>query len=587
MPHKRNKSIEIYTLILFFILIFNLFNISIFNYLNYQKIASLSKELPPNLSIANSNLGRVAIFRNVYPWGNDSTETILLNHKIPFTVYSSANMGVVNLSPYQKVIIESDQNQAFYDTLGAHITWFENYSLNGGILEIHACDQGWAGGNWYGYFLMPGGINQKRVSINRISINLPSHPICNEPNKISDAELDEWLSSAHGYFVTYPSNAQKIFLDSNTSNPVCIEANFGRGVILASMQTLEYGYAKGKSHLLENIILYKPLRTVAILNATESPSYWTGGWHNNYTALYQGLLLAGINTIIVRNTDILKGSLNNVSLLILIDNVPNDDASLVVKNWVQLGGGILSFDSSICFLNWAGILPRESEGSNGYDTYWDYSSNKNGVVVNATHPIMAGYSYSATIKGTSGDAEYKSGIMKSTSMGPYYTPLVKEAIGSDYDYIAALDPPTGGRVVQIWDCNHWKESTNHQLILNAIAWIMLTSFSGISGGSGTPDGKITLNPGIIVLIAFAILATIGISLGVYKKYIRQQRAPTPRQPQQPQESIQVSRQAIKTVLPKKEPQKYIGGLPTFLVCAYCQAENGINDIFCRTCGSEL
>jgi hypothetical protein len=585
-PKKKNFP-KIFIIILFFILFITIFNIFSTNYLNYQKATPLSKKLSPNLQATNSITGLVAIFRNVYPWNSNSTETILSEHKIPFDVYSSAQMGVVDLSSYQKVIIESDQDQKFYNMLGSHITWFENYSAKGGILEIHACDQGWKGGSWEGHYLMPGGINQTHCSINLISINLPGHPICNEPNSITDAELDGWSSSAHGYFVTYPANAQKLLLDANTLNPVCVEINFGHGVILASMQTLEYGYSQGKSRLLENIVLYCPPRIVAILNATEAPSYWTGGWHNNYTTLYNGLISAGINTIIVRNTDIINGVLENVSLLILIDNVPNKVASSIVKNWALSGGAILSFDSSICFLNWAGILPPESESNNGYNTYWDYSSDANGVVVDATHPIMAGYSYGATIIGTSSDAQYYSDCIRSSSVGPYYTALVKGSFGSNYDYIAALDPPEGGRVVQIWDCRHWGESTNHKLILNAIAWAMVTSYVNGSGGSGNPDSNKPLNAAIIVFIVLGIVSTIGISSAVYKHYIRHQRAPTIIQPQQPQAPNQVSIQGIKTVSPKATPQKHVYGLPTFVICVYCQSKNGMNDLFCQNCGSEL
>jgi len=233
-----------------------------------------------------------------------------------------------------------------------------------------------------------------------------------------------------------------------------------------------YNYGSDKILTNYTMQIYSKLgNKVAILNASgDSPSYWTGGWTNSYSTLYNGLTAAGINTILITNNDILKGILASVSVVILIDNVPNNAASVILKNWALAGGSVISFDSSICFLNWAGLLPPEASGTNGYGTYWDYSSPGSGIAVNSVHPIMAGYSYGQTISGTSGDAEYLSGTIAGTLAGSYYTALVKNTIGGTYDLISALNPPYAGRVVQIWDYKHWQTTSNQQLILNAVNW---------------------------------------------------------------------------------------------------------------------
>jgi len=208
--------------------------------------------------IFNIISGPVAIFRNIFPWNFNVTEPILNMYGIDYTVYSSSDMGIVDLSPFEKVIIESDQDQTFYNTLGSYISWFESYAANGGILEIHACDEGWNGGYWYGLYLMPGGFNQTHIPTNNIVINLPLHPILLNPHNITDIELDNWGGSAHGYFSIFPGNSQIILLDGITSNPVFIELDYGEGTILVSMQTLEYGYGFGYSNFLENVILFVP-----------------------------------------------------------------------------------------------------------------------------------------------------------------------------------------------------------------------------------------------------------------------------------------------------------------------------------------
>lgn len=210
---------------------------------------------------------------------------------------------------------------------------------------------------------------------------------------------------------------------------------------------------------------------VAILDSISSPSYATGGYNNDFASIYNGLISNGVDAINITNADILAGILETVDVLVLIDNLPSDAASAIVKDWALYGGGILSFDSSIAFLNWAGIIPPEADGANGQLTYWDYISPDEGIVVNDGHPVMNGYNYGDNVSGMAGDSAYFSDGIMMSSAGPYYTPLVKEDLSSNYDLVVALDAPYCGRVVHIWDRDHWNTISNQQMILNGINWI--------------------------------------------------------------------------------------------------------------------
>jgi Tol biopolymer transport system component len=210
------------------------------------------------IALSSEISGPVAIFRNNRPWDMNTTEEILTTYGIDYTVYSSSDMGAVVLTQYEKVIIESDQDQLFYDTLGSYISWFESYAANGGILEIHACDGGWHSGYWVGLYLMPGGFGQDHVYCDLISINLAGHPVLNNPHIITDEELDGWYYSTLGYFSTFPSSSRKILVDSATLNPVFNELDYGEGSILITMLTIEWAYYHGYSNLLENLILFNP-----------------------------------------------------------------------------------------------------------------------------------------------------------------------------------------------------------------------------------------------------------------------------------------------------------------------------------------
>jgi hypothetical protein len=251
-------------------------------YNSYQGLTDVTDDFSIRFAqpIFSGTIGEIAIFRDAFPWGYNVTEKILNMYNIPYTIYNSLNFGSVDLSPFQKVIITSDQPQTFYDRLGGNVTWFENYAANGGILEVHGCDGGWNGGYWDGLFLMPGGLDQNSISTDLVSINLLQHPIISSPFTISDAELDYWDSSAHGSFDTYPLNSKEILLDSNSMNPVFVEIHFGDGYILASMQTLEWGYGSAYCPILENILLYFPEYSITVINPNVS-SIWEKG--SSYT----------------------------------------------------------------------------------------------------------------------------------------------------------------------------------------------------------------------------------------------------------------------------------------------------------------
>ncbi len=211
--------------------------------------------------------GTVAIFRDRLPWNLNMTEPVLVNYGIPYTLYNSSDFGSVDLSSFDKVIIPSDQTQTFYNRLSGNSSWFESYVSNGGFLDLRLTDRGWASSNWDG-LVMPGGLNKTWVYLEDVSINLPLHPILNNPFLVEDVELDGWLYSAHGYFHQYPTDAKKILLYPAANEPVMLEFMYGSGFIVATMQTIEWNENKNLTRILENMILYNPGDGFASINVT-------------------------------------------------------------------------------------------------------------------------------------------------------------------------------------------------------------------------------------------------------------------------------------------------------------------------------
>lgn len=199
--------------------------------------------------------GPVAIFQDVGPWGYTSNQDILTANGIAYTIYSSADIGVVDLSGFEKVIIASVQPVAFYTTVEANRAWFEQYVNNGGCLEIHATCymyQPWPTG------ILPCGFTWQTFLGETVEIALPGHEMLTTPNVITDAELDGWDASYHGYFTGFPAGSELILTEGDTgsASPVLIIAPYGDGCVIATGQTLEYGYSEGYSKLLENVILF-------------------------------------------------------------------------------------------------------------------------------------------------------------------------------------------------------------------------------------------------------------------------------------------------------------------------------------------
>jgi len=200
----------------------------------------------------------VALFQNWRPWDYPSNEEALDRYGIPYVVFSSSDFGRVDLGMFMKVVIASDQDQTFYNAMDAYRWWFEDFVRNGGLLEIHAADWGSHSGGWVGP--LPGGLQWTQYYGQYVTIVDPTHSVLTVPNTITEAELDNWNYAVHGYFSVYPADAHIIVIEDLTSMPAYLEFTYGSGSIIASSQTLEWAYEHRFSLMLENSLLYMPMR---------------------------------------------------------------------------------------------------------------------------------------------------------------------------------------------------------------------------------------------------------------------------------------------------------------------------------------
>ncbi len=231
-------------------------------------------------------ISNVAIFQTQNPWGMTSNQDILDINGIPYTIFSTADIGSISLAPYDKVIIAGSGGQSgtFYTAIANNKAWFENYAAGGGNLEIHITDSG--------FNTIPGNFVSVYNPGDAVDIAIPGHETLINPNVITDGELDGWNSAYHRYFTSWPSGSDLILTSASNGYPVLIDSPWGAGHIVVSGQTLEWAWGHGYSLIPENIILYSSsggtsweLGTPVFGNITNAHS-GVNCWGTNLSANY-------------------------------------------------------------------------------------------------------------------------------------------------------------------------------------------------------------------------------------------------------------------------------------------------------------
>ncbi len=217
---------------------------------------------------------------------------------------------------------------------------------------------------------------------------------------------------------------------------------------------------------------------VAIYNEpnTTRPGYAAlGNMHNNYTALRDLLINAGYQVSELTASDIANHKLitADYDVFILADNVPREFITDYVKEFWLGGGGILSFDSAISYVCYAGMIPPESEGSEGYSVYWHYSPFSTVQNITFRHPVTRAYQVNDTITEESIDwAAFDWTALQGTSIASEVIKLATKAEDSNLATVVAFNPDEkGGRVVQMLGEGDAIGVNMDDLIIDAIDWL--------------------------------------------------------------------------------------------------------------------
>ncbi len=228
-----------------------------------RAIPSTPYSYVPDSGLALTN---VAIFRDNLPWGSTADDDILVANAIAFTVYGSGDIGSVDLSPFDKVIISNQQAMAFNNIVSANAGWFDTFASGGGVVLLGMA-------HYFGEIgigsPMPGGFSMAAEDCNNVvTIMDTGHEVFNVPNAITDGDIQGWNCSTHGD-INVPGGGMILLQNADlTLGAGVAEVAVGAGRVIASAQP--YQFLGSGSAMGQNLVLYDPQGVIAVENQTLS-----------------------------------------------------------------------------------------------------------------------------------------------------------------------------------------------------------------------------------------------------------------------------------------------------------------------------
>lgn len=197
------------------------------------------------------------------------------------------------------------------------------------MLDIHATDQGWQGGQWSA--LLPGGVTHTNYNSQQNLIVDGHHPAT---SSLSESNYAGWGSVSHGYFTNLYAGTNTILTDEN-SRPTTIEYSYANTNVLATMQTLEYG---GSNPIpLKNTLAYT-LRKAGIMPGYEKLLLLKDSNPWNSTAIEDTLTSWGISYVTKTSSEFAALDLSPYSAIVIASDQTTAFYENIAANISRLEG---------------------------------------------------------------------------------------------------------------------------------------------------------------------------------------------------------------------------------------------------------
>lgn len=180
------------------------------------------------------------VLQDNLPWGSSAITNILTANGETFSVANSATFPGMDFSPYDVIIVASDQVPAFHTVFAANFGKFQAFVQAGGSLEVHAATCGWNSPCGYSVQL-PGGVFTVEEYDFYNLVADPTNPIV---TGVSSPFYGNYAS--HGYFSNLVAGTEIITTAQTSGRPTTIQYHFGAGVVTATCCTYEFGYNNGQ-----------------------------------------------------------------------------------------------------------------------------------------------------------------------------------------------------------------------------------------------------------------------------------------------------------------------------------------------------
>ncbi|MFO8058216.1 MAG: hypothetical protein R6V10_13060, partial [bacterium] len=221
-----------------------------FGEINYG--GSISKNWPPpqSYSISASDLSRyyqkvetctigcfpknAALIRDSQSWA-DANTSVMNDFGVPYTLISNTEISSADYSLYDKIIIESKQEDALYAALENDSERINAWVEQGGDLDFHGADNS---PYWYGNYTIPPEMEGVSGFSDKLTVQLPAHW---SVIGVTSAGIDDWKSSAHGEISATATTPANVITADTTGGPVLSTFQYGQGDVSFSTMTLEYG----------------------------------------------------------------------------------------------------------------------------------------------------------------------------------------------------------------------------------------------------------------------------------------------------------------------------------------------------------
>jgi subtilisin family serine protease len=195
----------------------------------------------------------VLILMDALPWESNALLELFAANGLSPDVAGSAEVGSLDLDPYDVVVLANDQPQAMYDAYGQHLARFELFVENGGLLWVEAVSFGANGGSFAGAGL-PGGVTiLESVHEEENEVVDPDHPAM-----VGIPEVFSGAAASQTALDDLLPDTRVVAVGVASGRPTFIEYELGAGRVLATGQTFEYAFEHGQDggQILVNLVPY-------------------------------------------------------------------------------------------------------------------------------------------------------------------------------------------------------------------------------------------------------------------------------------------------------------------------------------------